>query len=289
MPVFRRSCKAILVGAVLCAAPLHASVAQVRSDGERSTGPFAARPNRIMSLNICTDHLLLALVPERRIASVTFMAREPQPLRLWPMSARIPVNYGSAEEVLAAKPDLVLTGPFMPILTRQLLERSGARIVEVPLAENFDQIAAVTRMVARALQAEARGEVLVAHMREDLRAMAKLRPVRPITVAQWGNGGYVPGQSRLYGATLAAMGARSITQGDSYYDVEGLLASKPQALLFADTYVGMATIRADQDNHPALKTRIPRLSYSSFYGCGVPQVAAAARRLQADLLQAVTP
>lgn len=158
MSAWKPSCKAMLVGAVLCAAPVHPSVAQV--------------PQRIMSLNICTDQLLLALVPERRIASVTFMAREQQPLRLWPMAARIPVNYGSAEEVLAARPDLVLTGPFMPALTRQLLERSGARIVEVPLAEDFDQIAAVTRSVARALGAEARGEVLVAHMREDLRAMA---------------------------------------------------------------------------------------------------------------------
>jgi iron complex transport system substrate-binding protein len=240
-----------------------------------------------MSLNICTDQLLLALVPERRIASVTFMAREPQPLRLWPQAARVSLNYGSAEEVLAAKPDLVLTGPFMPALTRQLLERSGARIVEVPLAEDFDQIAAVTRHVAKALHAEARGEVLVAHMREDLRAMAKLRPARPITVAQWGNGGHVPGQSGLYGAVLAEVGARSITQGDSFYDVEGLLAGRPQALLFADTYAGMATMRADQNDHPALKSRIPRVSYSSFYGCGVPQVAAAALKLQRELKQAV--
>jgi len=275
MSVLKPSCKAFLVGAVLCAAPVHPAAAQA--------------PQRIMSLNICTDQLLLALVPQRRIASVTFMAREKQPLRLWPMAANIPVNYGSAEEVLAAKPDLVLTGPFMPVLTRQLLEKSGARIVEVKLAEDFDQIAAVTRLVAKALHAEARGEVLVAHMREDLRAMEKLRPAQPIIVAQWGNGGHVPGQSGLYGATLAAMGARSMTQGDSFYDVEGLLAGRPQALLFADTYAGMATMRADQDDHPALKTRIPRVSYSSFYGCGVPQVAAAARRLQADILKAVAP
>ncbi len=276
MPVFRHVCKAMMAGAVLCAAPIHPSVAQ-------------AAPQRIMSLNICTDQLLLALVPQRRIASVTFMAREPQPLRLWPQAAMLSINYGSAEEVLAAKPDLVLTGPFMPALTRQLLEKSGARIVEAPLAEDFEQIAAVTRIVAKAVGAQARGEVLVAHMREDLRAMARARPARPIRVAQWGNGGHVPGQSGLYGVMLAAAGARSITQDDSYYDVEGLLAGRPQVLLFADTYAGMATMRSDQNDHPALKTRIPRVSYSSFYGCGVPQVAAAARRLQADMRMAVMP
>ncbi len=68
-----------------------------------------------------------------------------------------------------------------------------------------------------------------------------------------------------------------------------MIAGQPEALIYTDTYAGMATMRADQDDHPALKTRMARVSYSSFYGCGVPQVAAAARALQADLLQAVKP
>jgi iron complex transport system substrate-binding protein len=247
----------------------------------------AAAPQRVMSLNICTDQLLLALAPERRIASVTFMAREPQPLRIWPQAARIPVNRGSVEEVLAAKPDLVLTGPFLPPLLQQMLARSGAKIVTVPLAENFDQIRAVTRTVAFALHAEARGEVLVAQMDEDLRALAKARPAVPVRVAQWGNGGYVPGQSGLFGAMLGVIGARSITADDGFYDVEGLLAGKPDALIFADTYADLPSLRAEQDSHPALRQRYPRLFYSSFYGCGVPQLAAAARQLQADLQKAV--
>jgi len=287
-----------VAGAVLCAAPIltpgHAQPPS-RASAQAGEVPVAAlalrraegAPQRIMSLNVCTDQLLLALAPERRIASLTFMAREPVPLRMWPQAARIPVNRGSAEEVLAARPDMVLTGPFIPALTRQMLERSGARIVAVPLAEDFTQIAAVTRAVARAIHAEARGEVLVAHMQEDLRAMAKARPLRPIRVAEWGNGGYVPGRSGLFGAMLAAAGAESIADGDGYYDVEALVAGKPEALLFADTYAGLPTLRADQNEHPALKAHIPRVFYSSFYGCGVPQVAASARKMQADLLKAV--
>ncbi len=287
MSAWKQGCKAMMVGAVLCAAPLP-SAAQVPPSAPRAQGARAeGAPRRIMSLNICTDQLLLALVPERRIASLTFMAREPVPVRMWPQAARIPINRGSAEEVLAARPDMVLTGPFLPVLTRHLLERSGARIVEVPLAENFDQIADVTRLVAKAVGAQARGEVLVAHMREDLRALRDGRPAMPIRVAEWGTGGYVPGQGGLFGQVLAAVGARSIAQGDGYYDVEALVAGRPQALLFADTYAGLATLRADQNDHPALKARFARVSYSSFYGCGVPQVAAAARRLQADLKQAV--
>lgn len=279
MSASRRSCKAMMLGAVLCAAPVHPSIAQAADKA----------PQRVMSLNICTDQLLLALAPPRRIASVTFMAHEPAPLRRWPQAAHIPANRGSAEEVLAARPDMVLTGPFLPALTRSLLERSGARIVTVPLAEDFEQIARVTRMVARAVGAQARGEVLVAQMRADLRAMEAARPRTPITIAEWGNGGFVPGQGGLFGAMLKAAGARSITGSGGYYDVETLVAGRPLALLFADTYAGLPTLRADQDDHPALRTRIPRVSYSSFYGCGVPQAAASARAMQAALRKAVTP
>jgi iron complex transport system substrate-binding protein len=270
MSVLRQSCKAVVVMAVL-----HCGTAS------------AAAPARVMSLNICTDQLLLALAPEKRIASITFMAREQAPMRLWPQSARIPVNHGSAEEILATKPDLVLTGPFLAPLTRQLLRQSGVKVVEVPLAENFDQIRAVTRQVAWALHAEARGEVLIAQMNEDLRAAAKAKPARPIRVAQWGNGGQLPGNSGVFGAMLAAIGAVSIADGSGFYDVEALIEAQPEALIFSDTYAGLATLRSDQDEHPALKQRFPRLSYASFYECGVPQLAASARKLQSDLRKAV--
>ncbi len=245
-------------------------------------------PKRIMSLNICTDQLLLALAPESRIASLTFMAREQGPRTLWPQAGRIPVNYGSAEEVLAAHPDLVLAGPFLPPLTRALLARSGAKVVEVPLAENFAQIRAVTRLVAHAIGEDRRGEVLLARMDAQLREAAAHRPAMPVRVAEWGNGGQVPGGAGLFGTLLRTAGARNITAGGGYYDVEALVAQKPQALLYSDAYRGLASLRADQDDHPALTGRLPHIYYSAFYGCGVPQLAASVLRLQRDLA-AVTP
>ena len=78
----------------------------------------AAPPQRIMSLKICTDALLLDLVPPSRIASVTFLSREPAALRMWPQGAHVPVNHGTAEEILAAHPDLILTDPWTTSLAQ---------------------------------------------------------------------------------------------------------------------------------------------------------------------------
>src|SRR5258708_29695862 len=102
--------------------------------GPAAAAPRSAQhaPHRIMSLKICTDELLLDLVPSSRIASVTFLSRERAGLKFWPQAQDIPVNHGSAEEILATHPDLILTDPFMPPSLLPLLARTGAKIVEVP-------------------------------------------------------------------------------------------------------------------------------------------------------------
>src|SRR6185437_14319091 len=149
-------------------------------------------PSRIMSLKICTDELLMDLVPPSRIASVTFLSREKAALKLWPQAAHIAVNHNSAEEVLATKPDMILTDSFTSPQMRSLLARSGARVVEVPPAENFDQIRAVTRLVGDAVGMRARAETLIARMDSTLRVLATTRPAHAIRVMGWGGGGFVP-------------------------------------------------------------------------------------------------
>ena len=252
-------------------------------------GQAAAAPSqRIMSLKICTDELLLDLVPASRIASVTFLSREAAGLKYWPQAANIPINHGSAEEILATRPDLILTDPFMAPSLRPLLAKTGAKIVEVPPAENFEQIRAVTRLVAKAVGEEARGEALIAQMDADLRVLAANPPKKMLTVAGWGTGGYVPGTGGLFDTMLTVAGARNVERGAfGYYDVESLIAANPDALVYGDTYSGTTSLRGDQDLHPALLKRYAgrRVTYAALYGCGVPQSAAIARQLQDALLK----
>ena len=248
----------------------------------------ASPPQRIMSLKICTDELLLDLVPASRIASVTFLSREAAGLKYWPQAAAIPINHGGAEEILSTKPDLILTDPFMAPALRPLLAKTRAKIVEVPPAENFEQIRAVTRMVAEAVGEQARGEALIAQMDSDLRVLAANRPKKILTVAGWGTGGYVPGTGGLFDTMLTAAGARNVEHGAfGYYDVESLIAANPDALVYGDTYNGTTSLRADQDLHPALLKRYAgrRVTYSSLYGCGIPKSAAITRQLQDALLK----
>src|SRR6185437_16086351 len=106
--------------------------------------------------------------------------------------AHIAVNHNSAEEVLVTRPDMILTDSFTSPQMRSLLARSGARVVEVPPAENFDQIRAVTRLVGDAVGMRARAEALIAHMDATSRELAAAKPAKAIRVMGWGGGGFVP-------------------------------------------------------------------------------------------------
>jgi iron complex transport system substrate-binding protein len=142
--------------------------------------------------------------------------------------------------------------------------------------------------VAKAVGEEAKGEELIAKMDADLAVLKARRPQKPLTVAGWGTGGYVPGAGGLFDTMLTAAGARNVERGAfGYYDVESLIAKSPDVLVYGDTYSGTASLRSDQDQHPALLKRYAgkRITYTALYGCGIPETARIARELQDALLK----
>ncbi len=247
-------------------------------------------PRRIMSLTVCTDEMLMDLAPPSRIASISYLSREKAALRLWPEAARLPVNHNTAEEILREKPDLVLSLVYASTDLRALLEKSGIRVLEVPQAENFAQIRSVTRMVADAIGERPRAEQLIAHMDATLRQLADAKPKQVIRVVGWGGGGFVPGGDTLFNALLKEAGGRNIAAHDSYYDVERLIAAKPDIIAYADDYIDTPSLRRDQDDHPLLLKLFAdrRIIYpAAYFGCGVPESANAALKLRDQMLNAM--
>ncbi len=250
-------------------------------------------PRRVMSLSECTDALALDLLPPGRIASVTYLAHRSNDAGLAAKAARVGINYGNAEEVLAERPDLVLAGTYSTPAARALLLQLGAPMLVIPPANNFADIRSSVRRVARAVGAEARAESLLAHMDATLAILARSRPARRIRVAAWSGDGYVPGQGTLFNALLEAAGGINIAAppGDrsSSFDIEQLLMAHPDVLAYQAREPAPA-LKTDTAEHPVLLRLYGdrRVTYPELFGeCGLPESADAALALQRQLLAVI--
>jgi iron complex transport system substrate-binding protein len=256
----------------------------------------AEAPRRVASLNLCTDQLLMALVPPERIASITWLSRSQGDPAQRPLAARLPVNRGSAEEVLAARPDLVLAGRFTTSTTRALLKRAGVPVLEVDAAQDWEGIRRVTRDVAAALGAQARGEQLLARMDAALAATAAVRPAVPLRAIGWsGAAEDVPGADTLFHTIITTAGAVNIaarTQGPASFDLEQVVRSRPQVLLRGTSLDEAPALRNTLALHPVLAALpgVATIEYpEGVYACGVPRAADLALELARRLAALPTP
>jgi iron complex transport system substrate-binding protein len=250
----------------------------------------AAQPKRVVSLNLCADQLLMALAPPERIASITWLSRSEGDPALLPLARSLPINHGGAEEVLMARPDLVLAGRYTTSTTRSLLRRAGVPLLELDPAQDWVGIRTLTRTVARALGEERRGEALIADMDLRLAALGRTRPDLPVRVIGWGGSGSdVPGRDTLFNTLLETAGGVNVgvlapRQGG--FDVERVVMTHPQALLRGVSYGATPALRNEAARHRLLRRLYPQgqLTYpEALFGCGVPQAAAAAQALQRSL------
>jgi iron complex transport system substrate-binding protein len=253
-------------------------------------------PQHVMSLNKCTDQLILQLLPRARIASVLYLSRSSADSFLSAEALGVPINYGTSEEVLRERPDLVVAGDNSTPAVRALLKQVGIGLLEVPAAETFDQIRANTRLVAHAVGADEKGEALIAHMDAVLADLAATAPKRPIVVAGWEDLGNIPGKGTLFDAILTAAGGENViahlNAGFVYgrytgFDLEQLAAMRPDILAYASTHLSAQDLSSEQLHH-----RLVRKLYGSrtitypetLYSCGLPQSADAARDLRRQML-----
>ena len=248
----------------------------------------AARPLRVMSISECTDQLVLALVPPARITSVTWLSRDPESSAMARQAAGVPVNRGTAEEVLQQRPDLVFAGTFTTPATRQLLKRLGSPLIEIGPADTLAAIRAQTRQVAAAVGEPARGEALLARMDRELADLARA-PGPRLRIAAWDGSGFSAARGTLYDLIVTLSGAINLA-ADRHLrtgvpDTELLLSAAP-ALLLRGGGDDRAGLRADVADSALVRRFWGTRSLSipaSAYVCGTPFVADAAVTLRRQL------
>lgn len=279
-----------LIVVVLATLPLVGFTAAVRAGA-----PASAKARRVMSMNACTDQLVMLLLPPARIASVTYLAKSAAQTPALAAEARtLKVNHGLAEEMLSEKPDLVLAGPYSTSAARRLAKQAGVPLLVADAPQTFEDIRRLTRAVADAVGEPERGEALIHRMDATLAALKATGPSRPIATVAWNGGGRIPGKGSLFYAILSAAGGEDVAAGPADFerslDLEQLLAlnPKPDLLLFASSGAGKPSLQEGLAQHPVLTRDYGgRRVITPDYECGTPASADQAAALRAEMLKAL--
>lgn len=263
-----------------------ALAALVASTGAAAAADRAA-PQRIVSINLCTDQLALLLAPER-LLSVSFLAADPASSAMAERARGYPLNRGRAEEILPFRPDIVLAGTYGARATSDLLRRLGHRVWELPIGRDLPDVARDIRALARVLGVEARGEALIADFDRRMAAIAP-PPAGPRPLAAlYSPNGITAGASSLPHAVMAAAGfdnlaARRGVAGVGRVDVEAIALAKPDLLILGRLRGDRPSLAAATLAHPALTGhRAPHAVVGlphHLWACAIPQIVEAVEDL----------
>jgi iron complex transport system substrate-binding protein len=229
----------------------------------------AHHPMRIVSLNMCVDGIVIDLVSHDRIAALSHYARDPQRSTIAEAARHLPITYETAEEVVALRPDLVLTSRHSAIATRNALKRVGIRFELFDVPDTVEESVAQVRTVAKLLDAEREGEVMVARIQAALDAARLPAGETPLTAAIYQPGGLSAGANTVVGELMELTGLQNVAAryGVTQYrplPLEVLVSAPPDVLLVGETSLGSPMQQEKVVRHRALRALGSQMTQSVF-------------------------
>lgn len=235
----------------------------------------------VASLNLCTDEYLLLLARPGEIASISFLSQDPQESPLWRLARGHPANRGSLEDVLAQKPQVILTMGGGGRASSLIASRLGIRAVDLRPVGKLDDVAWNLRAVAAALGQPSRATPWLQRL-ASVRSNIQVRSVDAIWIGGGGQSIPVPSAGADW-MRLAGLRQRPI-HGDRV-PLETILASPPAVLVQSDYRSRQFSRGADWLNHPIVRNaKSKRLQTDGrAWTCMGPLVIGEIERLRAEL------
>ncbi|WP_246658738.1 ABC transporter substrate-binding protein [Mesorhizobium sp. J18] len=253
------------------------------------TLPAAAAPKRVMSLNVCTDQLAMALAGPDQLTSVSFLAGDPDLSVMHKEASAYSKNRGLAEEVFLAQPDMVVTGTYSLHNTTALLKRLDFQVEEFPFTQTLESIPADIRRMGEILGREGRAERMATEFERELQSAenAACEPV-PTAIA-YDQNGVALGAGTLADSVLKAAGFRNLAaesgiHGMAPFPLELLVSLKPDVVIVPRSLSDAPSLADQIPRHPAIgalkESRIGTFVPRASWACGGPFTIEAVRALR---------
>ncbi|WP_312813172.1 ABC transporter substrate-binding protein [Brevundimonas sp.] len=248
-----------------------------------------SRPRRIVSLNPCLDAILVEVANRDQIAAISHYSRIPRQSAIYDLAMRLPQTHGTAEEIIALRPDLVLSSRHGARATRTALERLGIPMALFDVPSTVEESISQVREVAAAAGFAHRGEALVSRIQEAINTARPDSPRRLKALVYQPNG-FAAGHGTLMNEMMELAGFENVAgrYGIGKWgnvSVEHILANPPEVLLSGSLSPSVQTWSERIMRHPALASLSDRIVQTTLEEkllyCGGPvliQTAAALAR-----------
>ena len=226
-----------------------------------------APPQRVLALSLGHDEMLLALLSRERFAGVGPFAADPTYSNVADQVADMTQVQRGVENVLAAKPDIVVVSKYTKADMVALIKEAGVPVVRSALENSAAGNIPNILLLGYLLGVEERALELVAEIERRLtmvsdRVPAADDPSRPLVlaIARYGESTYAAGGGSTEGGIIEAAGginaaARDGIAGHQTISLESIAAMKPDVILITQPEdSGGTELRDDLLAHRALAT-----------------------------------
>ena len=271
------SARALLAAALLLGG---AGALWATSDGSAPKAP--AVPQRIVSINLCADQLVLALADRSQISGLTHNATDPEMSGEAAKARGLRLLSNSAEQILAIEPDLIVGMPASRSSALRALPEQNYPLLDLATANTLDEIYTSIDQTAEAVGHPERGAALIARMQGELTGLPK--PGRGRVAAYYQRRGYMTGTGTLIDELMTRVGLINLAgklgkPPLSQLSLEEMVAAQPDFLIVESATDKVTDQGSEMLHHPALKD-IPRISIPQAWTvCGSPAYTTAARSI----------
>jgi iron complex transport system substrate-binding protein len=244
------------------------------------------RPERIASINLCADQLVLELADRAQIAGLSRNAQDPQMSAEAVRARGLHILKDSAEQLLVVEPDLIVGMPAHRSTALQVLGAGNYNTLDIQTANSFEEIKESIRQTAHGVGNVGAGEALIAQMERDLAAVPRNGAGK--VAAYYQRRGFMTGTGTLIDDIMQRLGLVNLAHvlnkpPLAQVSLEEMVAAQPDYLIVESSTDQIEDQGAEMLHHPALAD-MPRISIPQAWTvCGTPAYVTAARSIAAQI------
>ncbi|MEE8364822.1 MAG: ABC transporter substrate-binding protein [Gammaproteobacteria bacterium] len=216
------------------------------------------RPQRIVSIGLCADQLLLMLAERSQIASLSSFATDVNMSYMADAVGDIPLNDASVEAVIPYAPDLVVGSNFAAWNTTRFLRHLGYDVKLLAPPTTIEGIYTMLREFGQWTGNQDRAQNLIREMKQAISEIQLANADKPRkSVIVYSPNGYTIGANTLENEILNLAGFRNLAaemgiDGFQRISLERLIAAKPDVLHIDNHVFNRDSLASAYIGHPVL-------------------------------------